>query len=246
MEFITHQISFHEYMVQIHTNQIESLNKLLNKPISNPNHSTHIDNPVSHPNHSTHIDNPISSPNHSTHIIDDQELVWDRIRRAHPERYNTSTNIPVNNEISNIMNTSCVNSTNSTNVNNVTNSTNVNNVTNSTNAKLEKKNNIKEHDPYKLLQDMPTQISTQTLNNTDAQDTQTINNTVNKPLLVTRLSKFTYKKQNQIIKNIFLKAKINIETLAELDNTIKLNMEEKIKEEADRLLNLYLNDRNGI
>ena len=93
---------------------------------------------------------------------------------------------------------------------------------------------------------MPTQISTQTLNNTDAQDTQTINNTVNKPLLVTRLSKFTYKKQNQIIKNIFLKAKINIETLAELDNTIKLNMEEKIKEEADRLLNLYLNDRNGI
>lgn len=58
---------------------------------------------------------------------------------------------------------------------------------------------------------------------------------------VSRLSKFTETKQNQIIKNIYEKAKTNIERLAEIDQGLTQNMEENINQEADRLLQSYLN-----
>jgi len=58
---------------------------------------------------------------------------------------------------------------------------------------------------------------------------------------VSRLSKFTEAKQNQIIKNIYEKAKTNIERLAEIDQELSQNMEETINQEADRLLQSYLN-----
>lgn len=58
---------------------------------------------------------------------------------------------------------------------------------------------------------------------------------------VSRLSKFTETKQNQIIKNIYEKAKTNIERLAEIDQGLTQNMEENINKEADRLLQSYLN-----
>jgi hypothetical protein len=58
---------------------------------------------------------------------------------------------------------------------------------------------------------------------------------------VSRLSKFTEAKQNQIIKNIYEKAKTNIERLAEIDQELSQNMEENINQEADRLLQSYLN-----
>jgi uncharacterized alkaline shock family protein YloU len=50
--------------------------------------------------------------------------------------------------------------------------------------------------------------------------------------------------QNQIIKNIFLKATTNIETLALMDETIRDTMEKLINDEADRLLILYLNEKH--
>jgi hypothetical protein len=58
--------------------------------------------------------------------------------------------------------------------------------------------------------------------------------------LITRLSKYPQKKQNEIIKNIFLKAKENIERLAAIDQNIKNNLETEINAEADRLLAAYL------
>ena len=65
-----------------------------------------------------------------------------------------------------------------------------------------------------------------------------------KIIKVSRLSKFNDTKQHQIIKNIYTKAKLNMEKLSELDNDIKLNIEQKINEEADRLLEAYLNEPN--
>lgn len=59
---------------------------------------------------------------------------------------------------------------------------------------------------------------------------------------ITKLSRFTQKKQNQIIKNIFIKATENINKLSELDSTILNNLDANIQTEADRLLNIYLDE----
>ena len=68
------------------------------------------------------------------------------------------------------------------------------------------------------------------------------NRDVKKVQVVSRLSKFTTFKQNQIIKNIFIKARENMKILAELDKNILDNMEENVNKEADRILEVYLNE----
>ena len=59
--------------------------------------------------------------------------------------------------------------------------------------------------------------------------------------IITRLSRFTKEKQNEIIKRIFAAAKENMERLALLDKNI-LNTTESIYKEADRILEVYLNE----
>ena len=68
------------------------------------------------------------------------------------------------------------------------------------------------------------------------------NRDVKKGQTITRLSKFTTLKQNQIIKNIFIRARENMKILAELDKNILDNMEENVNKEADRILEVYLNE----
>jgi len=68
------------------------------------------------------------------------------------------------------------------------------------------------------------------------------NRDVKKGQTISRLSKFTKLKQNQIIKNIFIKARENMKILAELDKNILDNMEENVNKEADRILEVYLNE----
>ena len=68
------------------------------------------------------------------------------------------------------------------------------------------------------------------------------NRDVKKTNTISRLSRFTTLKQNQIIKNIFIKARENMKILSELDNNILDNMEENVNKEADRILEVYLNE----
>ena len=59
--------------------------------------------------------------------------------------------------------------------------------------------------------------------------------------IITRLSRFTKEKQNEIIKRIFAAAKENMERLALIDKNI-LNTTESIYKEADRILEVYLKE----
>lgn len=92
--------------------------------------------------------------------------------------------------------------------------------------------------------DPPVKIHTSNMTSLDKQsENKDIDN--NKPTerpspLVTCISKYSQKKQDEIIKNIFLKAKSNIERLAELDYNIRINMDQEINTEADKLLAAYL------
>jgi uncharacterized membrane-anchored protein YjiN (DUF445 family) len=60
------------------------------------------------------------------------------------------------------------------------------------------------------------------------------------PTLITKLSKFPANKQNSILRNMFMRAKTNMEKLAKLDADIANNLDDKIQEEANRLLEVYL------
>jgi hypothetical protein len=60
--------------------------------------------------------------------------------------------------------------------------------------------------------------------------------------VLSRLSKFTQKKQNEIIRNIFKTSSKNIDYLIELDTSLENDRDDLIGEEADRLLEAYLAD----
>ena len=63
-----------------------------------------------------------------------------------------------------------------------------------------------------------------------------------KNIVVSRLSKYTREKQNQIMQNMFKTARSNIEKIALIDSNIANNLESNIYKEADRLLEEYLNN----
>lgn len=62
-----------------------------------------------------------------------------------------------------------------------------------------------------------------------------------KPLSINKLHKFTVKKRDEIIRNVFKSARSNVERLATIDPTMRDTMDEHIQIEADRLLSVYLN-----
>lgn len=61
-----------------------------------------------------------------------------------------------------------------------------------------------------------------------------------KPPVINALYKVNPKTRNNIIKNIFIDARNNIKKLSELNDDYKNNFDEKVTEEADRLLMVYL------
>lgn len=63
-----------------------------------------------------------------------------------------------------------------------------------------------------------------------------------KNIVVSRLSKYTREKQNQIMQNMFKTARSNIEKIALIDSNIANNLESNVYKEADRLLEEYLNN----
>ena len=99
-----------------------------------------------------------------------------------------------------------------------------------------KEKNIKENNLQVAFSDIK-------LSNEIESDLHNTNNDTNTTPRITKLSQFTQKKQNEIIKNIFIKATENMNNLAKLDLNILNNLDESIRNEADRLLTIYLDDR---
>ena len=223
MDFLELQIKFHTDIIDVHKNHIKLLKETYKIPDTNK--SSDIANKS--------IDDA-NKFNMIVNGLDDQEVVWDRIRNAHPDRYNTEC---VNLSKEPIVETKKINVSNN-------------------------KNNIKIPNSNKLFQDMSSQV--QQKEKTKEQQKETEQKVTEqketeqkeqqkeqqketepvKIIKVSRLSKFNDTKQHQIIKNIYTKAKLNMEKLSELDNDIKINIEQKINEEADRLLEAYLTEPN--
>jgi hypothetical protein len=244
MDFLELQIKFHTDIIEVHKNHI----KLLKETYKIPDTCKSSNKTEKYINkESKSIDNANKSMDDSCKFnmivngLDDQELVWDRIRNAHPDRYNSE----------------CVNLSKEPLVEPVVETKKLH--------VINKQNNIKVPDSNKLFQDMSLQVQkiqpqeqtqeslvkeSQPQEQTQeplVKESQTQEQTQEpvKILKVSRLSKFNDTRQHQIIKNIYLKAKLNMDKLAELDNDIKVNIAQKINEEADRLLESYLNEPNG-
>ena len=231
MDFLELQIKFHTDIIEVHKNHIKLLKETYKIPDTNkPSDDTE-----------KYIDDT-NKFNMIVNGLDDQEVVWDRIRNAHPDRYNTEcvnlSKEPIFEPI----------------VEPIVDPKKINVINN--------QNNIKIPNSNKLFQDMLSQVQTQektkeqqteqnqdllvkesqTQEKTKESQTQEKTKEPVKIIKVSRLSKFNDTKQHQIIKNIYTKAKLNMEKLSELDNDIKLNIEQKINEEADRLLEAYLTE----
>ena len=246
MDFLELQIKFHTDIIEVHKNHIKLLKETYKIPDTNkPSDDTekYIDDTN---NSSNNTENYIDDANKFNMIVnglDDQEVVWDRIRNAHPDRYNTEcvnlSKEPIFEPIVETIFEPIVEP--------IVDPKKINVINN--------QNNIKIPNSNKLFQDMLSQVQTQektkeqqTEQNQDllVKESQTQEKTKEpvKIIKVSRLSKFNDTKQHQIIKNIYTKAKLNMEKLSELDKDIKLNIEQKINEEADRLLEAYLTEPN--
>jgi hypothetical protein len=227
MNFLESQIKLHEGIIQVNTTQLNFLKELQKHQsveLDEPVKSVELDEPVKSVELDEPVDNDLSSQHYlaNTDMLDhDQDLIWDRIRMAHPERYvgTTSTN---NDEKL---------------------------------KKTYKENNLVISDVKLMTNDLSRSPNDPLVGDNDPlvgdndpiiKKTQ-IEMDLRKPddfiPLVTRLSQFTQKKQGQIIKNIFLKAKENIEHIAELDKNISDNIDAEIQKEADRLLSAYLDNK---
>lgn len=158
----------------------------------------------------------------------ENDLIWDRIKKAHPEKYMneetlTEPHINIQNE----------------------------KVLSDEDVIKENKHILNEDNLYvqdikfdSLIEcDLQNETNKETNQETIQETIQETKNTktISFPL-ITKLSKFSQKKQNQIIKNIFTKASDNINELAKFDSNIASNLNENIKIEADRLLNSYLDN----
>ena len=228
MDFLELQIKFHTDIIEVHKNHIKLLKETYKIPDTNK--------------HSDDTNKPSDDVNKFNMIVnglDDQEIVWDRIRNAHPDRYNTECAIISKEPIVPVVEPNKINVIETKKINVIN------------------KNNIKTPNSNKLFQDMSSQLQTQEQQKETPQKETPQKETEKKQqketekkqepvkiIKVSRLSKFNDTKQHQIIKNIYTKAKLNMEKLSELDNDIKLNIEQKINEEADRLLEAYLNEPN--
>ena len=228
MDFLELQIKFHTDIIEVHKNHIKLLKETYKIPDTNkPSDDTNKPS------------DDVNKFNMIVNGLDDQEIVWDRIRNAHPDRYNTECAIISKEPIVPVVEPNKINVIETKKINVIN------------------KNNIKTPNSNKLFQDMSSQLQTQEQQKETPQKETPQKETEKKQqketekkqepvkiIKVSRLSKFNDTKQHQIIKNIYTKAKLNMEKLSELDNDIKLNIEQKINEEADRLLEAYLNEPN--
>ena len=262
MDFLELQIKFHTDIIEVHKNHIKLLKETYKIPDTNKssnNTEKYIDDTNKSSNNTEKYIDGVNKFNMIVNGLDDQEVVWDRIRNAHPDRYNTEcvnlSKEPIFEPIVETIFEPIVEPIVEPKKINVSNN----------------KNNIKIPNSNKLFQDMLSQVQTQEQQKEQKQEHQKETEQKQehqketeqkqeqqektkeqqketepvKIIKVSRLSKFNDTKQHQIIKNIYTKAKLNMEKLSELDNDIKLNIEQKINEEADRLLEAYLNEPNG-
>ena len=237
MDFLELQIKFHTDIIDVHKNHIKLLKETYKIPDTNkPSDDTekYIDDTNKSSNNTENYIDDANKFNMIVNGLDDQEVVWDRIRNAHPDRYNTEcvnlSKEPIFEPIVETIFEPIVEP--------IVEPKKINVINN--------QNNIKIPNSNKLFQDMLSQVQTQekTKEQQTEQKEQQKEPEPVKIIKVSRLSKFNDTKQHQIIKNIYTKAKLNMEKLSELDNDIKLNIEQKINEEADRLLEAYLTEPN--
>lgn len=202
MDFLESQIQLHSSIIEVHTKQLNYL-----KTLQNIQSADDVDDGVD-----TGL--PVDLPDENylgdtSNLERDQDLIWDRIKMAHPERYMDSPEKPPVYKENNLS-TPIIKFE-------ITNTQDID--------KLPKKTQVVGD--IKLQQ--PPDSGMETYSKFAP--------------LVTRLSKFTHKKQDQIIKNIFAKARVNIEQLSKLDANIANNIDEEIQKEADRLLAAYLDNK---
>ena len=195
MDYLTAQIKFHNDIIQLYANQIKYLQDLQKQQ------------EIDFATNNILEDENETNPNTDDILLHDQDIIWDRIRKAHPELYGNKYD--------------CCNKEPTE-------------PTEPTEPKLSEKigndNNLEVVIPT-IKSDMKLNQSTDCETKTPGYDTNPV---------INRLSQFTNKKRNQIIKNIFATATTNMEKLAELDINIKDNIDTQIRLEADRLLKAYL------
>lgn len=192
MDYLTSQIKLHEDIIQVHTTQLKYLQDLQKqKELNIDSINTLEDIPETKVLEDEDM------------LLHDQDIIWERIRNAHPELYGNKSDY-------------C----------------NQTHTETGSKEKIVKENNLNE-EPHVIKPDM--QIH-------PVEEDKITNPGYKVNPIINRLSKFTTKKQNQILKNIFLTAKSNMEKLAELDPNIANGIDEKIHIEANRLLEAYLDE----
>ncbi len=236
MDFVQSQIQFHQSMVQTHQAQIQFLLQLQavqsNAAAKNPdaaptaakqsNAQQSPNQPDAAENLEEYLQNTLSdemgekknppewNDSHVAEMDQDQDMIWDRIRRAHPGQYTDADAASTT-----VASTTAVNLETTAQKNAAVRQA----------PDLTKKNDQANKNNLEVKIDNLRDIKS---------------NTDDKPTLITALSKFPQKKQNEILRNMFNRARLNIEKLVALDPTLKETMDAQIKQEADRLLEVYL------
>jgi len=222
IDFYETQIKYHQDLINVHTNYIINIKKLISNIKNTDTDSSNICDEAYFNNLNNEtlnkmiepeinelddtdnsIDNSISI---SQSYTDGQDMIRDRINNAHI-KYNITNGIK---EIK----------TSQTESNNVE-------IVNINNKKIENSNK-------QVDMDKPGIISEQ--NRTDS-DNNNINNTI-----INKFSKYSSIKKLEILSSLFKTAKLNINKLALLDNSIQCNLNDNIQKEADRLLMVYLSE----
>jgi hypothetical protein len=223
MDVLDVQIQFHTNMVNIHKQQIHQLTQLKTmSELKKLSHASDAEEPA--------LENETTSDNGTAETTDsgwnndavaemdsDQDLIWERIRQArlkntHPE---VAQPTPIPSENLDKKNTTAKKN----NLNVVVDTVNPMTKASMTKASMTKASMTKAS---------MTKPMTKTTPEGDM------------PTLITKLSKFPANKQNSILRNMFMRAKTNMEKLAKLDADIANNLDDKIQEEANRLLEVYL------
>ena len=199
MDYLKSQIKFHEGIIQLHTTQLTYLKKLQLQQLQAETDDLTIDDLPQ--------ENYLSN---ETMLENNQDIIWDRIRKAHPELYGSDETV-------------CCGMSNEKTPEKTAEKTAVYKENNLTVPKVE--------------------LNVEQTIKSDLKLPEPESNTSKGYPLITRLSKFTQKKQNQILRNIFMTAKTNIEKLARIDISIAENIDEQIQVEADRLLVAYLDNK---
>lgn len=221
MDYLADQIKFHEGIIQVHTLQLNNLKKCLGSACK-------IDKEISPQIFENKKDlADYETKDLSSLLAFDNDLIWNRIRNAHTDSQTDTNNMQNNTKNvdieSDILNETIVKK-------------------NMLDQNILKENTLRENNSnQKTIKENNLQVtfSDIKLSNEIEPDLHNTNTTPK----ITKLSQFTQKKQNEIIKNIFIKATENMNNLAKLDLNILNNLDESIRNEADRLLTVYLDDR---